>query len=228
MPEKVVEESAKSVCRSIAYTYSEPMTFYEYVYDTAVIARKKGIKNVLVSNGFINEKPLRNLCKVTDAATIDLKSFDNATYLRLNAGELQPVLDALKIYKDEGVWLEISNLVIPGWSDNTDMIKKMCDWLYQNGFQDTPLHFLRFQPLYKLNQLPPTPVPVLEKARETAQKAGIRFVYIGNIAGSAAISTYCPRCKKMIIERKGHTVTANYLKNGGCGFCGERIPGRWN
>ncbi|MBN1143484.1 MAG: AmmeMemoRadiSam system radical SAM enzyme [Bacteroidales bacterium] len=228
MPPRVVEETSKYNCVSIAYTYSEPVTFYEYVYDTSVIAHSKGIRNVIVSNGYINEKPLRNLCKVIDGATIDLKSFDNTTYLKLNAGELQPVLNSLKIFKEEGVWLEISNLVIPGWSDNLDMIKRMCDWLAQSGLQDTPLHFLRFQPMYKLSQLPPTPVQVLQKAKKIAQQAGIRFVYIGNIGGSEEISTYCPRCKKLIIERKGHTVTANHMKASNCGFCGEKIPGVWS
>jgi pyruvate formate lyase activating enzyme len=228
MPAKVVDQTSAGNCRSIAYTYSEPVTFYEYVYDTSLIARQKGIKNVLVSNGFINEIPLRKLCSVIDGATIDLKSFDDSTYLKLNAGSLQPVLNALKIYKQEGVWLEISNLVIPNWSDNMDMINKMCDWLFRNGFQDTPLHFLRFQPLYKLNQLPATPIPVLEKAKEVALNAGIKFAYIGNIPGNEAISTNCPRCKKMIVERKGYTIVNNHLKNGTCGFCGEKIPGIWN
>lgn len=226
-PAQVVAESKAVNCESIAYTYSEPVTFFEYVYDTSVLARKEGLKNVLVSNGFINERPLRDLCKVLDAATIDLKSFDETTYLKLNAGKLQPVLNALKIFKQEGVWLEISNLVIPSWSDSLDMIKKMCDWLYQNGFQDNPLHFLRFQPLYKLEQLPPTPIPVLEKAKEIALTAGLKFVYIGNVPGSAAISTTCPRCKKLIIERKGFMITMNALKNGNCSFCGEKIAGRW-
>jgi pyruvate formate lyase activating enzyme len=228
MPVKVVEETLKADCKSIAYTYSEPVTFYEYVLDTATLAKKSGLKNIMVSNGFINEKPLRALCKVVDAATIDLKSFDETIYMKLNDGKLQPVLDTLSIYKEEGVWLEISNLVIPSWSDDAAMIKKMCDWLYKNGFQDTPLHFLRFQPLYKLTQLPPTPIPVLENAKKTALDAGIKFVYIGNIPGSEAISTVCPKCKKIIVERKGFTIVSNQIKNGNCGFCGEQIPGVWN
>ena len=228
MPPAVIEQCNSNECRSIAYTYSEPVTFYEYVYDTSVIARQKGIKNILVSNGYINERPLRSLCKVLDAATIDLKSFDDNTYIRLNAGSLQPVLNALKIYKEEGVWLEISNLVIPGWSDDMDMIRRMCDWLYKNNFADTPLHFLRFQPLYKLGQLPPTPVQVLQQAGKIAREAGLKFVYIGNVPGSEATNTICPRCKKTIIERKGQIVISNSLKNGSCGFCGEKIAGRWN
>jgi|WetSurSiteA1Bulk_404760.scaffolds.fasta_scaffold01507_6 pyruvate formate lyase activating enzyme len=227
MPAEVIKETLADKCQSVAYTYSEPITFYEYVFDTSVIARRNHIKNVLVSNGYINEKPLRNLCKVLDAATIDLKSFDESTYARLNAGKLQPVLNTLKIFKQEGVWLEISNLVIPSWSDNADMIKRLCDWLFQNGFADTPLHFLRFQPLYKLNQLPPTPIPVLENARKTALDRGIKYVYIGNIPGTAAVSTLCAHCKKVIIERNGYTISRNLIRDGSCSFCGERIPGRW-
>ena len=228
MPEKVTAQATLNSCQSIAYTYSEPITWCEYVYDTSVNSRKQGIRNILVSNGYINEKPLRDLCKVLDAATIDLKSFDDTTYLRLNAGKLQPILNSLKIFKEEGVWLEISNLVIPNWSDGMDMITKMCDWLFNNGFQDNPLHFLRFQPLYKLNQLPPTPVPVLEKAREIAHDAGIKYVYLGNVAGAAAVSTVCPKCKKVIVERKGYQIVTNAIKNGTCSYCGEKIAGRWN
>jgi pyruvate formate lyase activating enzyme len=224
----VVEQTSTNGCRSIAYTYSEPVTFYEYVYDTSAISRTKGIKNVLVSNGYINEKPLRHLCKVIDAATIDLKSFSNETYIRLNAGGLQPVLNSLKIYKQEGVWLEISYLIIPQWSDNLDMIKKMCTWLYDNGFEDTPLHFLRFQPMYKLTSLPPTPVSVIQKATEIARLSGLKYVYAGNVPGSEDTNTKCPHCKKVIVERKGHSVISNSIKIGNCSFCGTKIAGRWD
>jgi len=227
MPEKVTEQAVSNNCRSISYTYSEPITFYEYVYDSSVIARRSGIKNVLVSNGYINEKPLHDLCQVMDAANIDLKSFDENIYSKLNAGKLQPVLNSLKIFKQEGVWLEITNLVIPGWTDNLEMIRKMCDWLYQNDFQDTPLHFSRFQPLYKLNHLPPTPVAVLEKAKAIALNVGLKFVYIGNVSGSSAISTICPKCKKTLVERNGFSIVNNAIKNGNCSFCGTKIPGRW-
>lgn len=228
MPSKVVEESLSEKCNSVSYTYSEPVTFLEYAYDTSLLAHRSNVKNIMVSNGYINETPLRTLCKVLDAATIDLKSFDETTYLKLNAGKLQPVLNSLKVFRQEGVWLEISNLVIPGWSDNIEMIKRLCAWLLQNGFQDTPLHFLRFQPLYKLSQLPPTPIPTLEKAKEIALQAGIKYVYIGNIPGTEAISTVCPRCKKTIVERKGFTIVSNYINKGCCSFCGEIIAGRWS
>jgi len=154
MPDQVVSECLRSGCESIAYTYSEPVTFYEYALDTATLARGKKIRNVWHSNGYINEQPLRKLCKVMDAANIDLKSFDDAIYRKLSGGHLAPVLRTLKVLKEEGVWLEITNLVIPTWTDDLDMIKRMCDWLVQNSFQECPLHFSRFNPLYKLTQLP--------------------------------------------------------------------------
>jgi pyruvate formate lyase activating enzyme len=228
MPGRVLEECLKNRCRSISYTYSEPITFYEYVYDTSVLARKEGIRNILVSNGYINEVPLRKLCKVLDAANIDLKSFSETTYLKLNAGKLQPILNCLKIMQEENVWLEITNLVIPGWTDDLDMIKKMCEWLTSNNLENCPLHFSRFQPLYKLTQLPPTPLAVLEKAREIALNAGMRYVYVGNVPISESVHTYCPKCKKRIVERRGYLITDNLIQKGRCSNCGELIAGVWD
>ena len=227
MPGVVVKACLSNSCKSISYTYAEPVTFYEYVYDTSRIAREHGLKNIFISNGYINEIPLKNLCKYLDAANINLKSFSDDTYMRLNSGKLQPVLDSLKAIRDSGVWLEITNLVVPNWTDNMDMIRRMCDWLVENGFQSNPLHFLRFQPLYKLTQLPPTPISVLYTARETAIKAGINFVYIGNVPGSEGQNTYCPVCKKLIVERNGFAITKNYIERNACKFCGTRIEGRW-
>ena len=228
MPEKVVDECLAGTCASIAYTYSEPTTFYEYAYDTAVIARKKGIRNVWKSSGYINEEPLRRLCRVMDAANIDLKSFDDGIYRKLNGASLSPVLRTLKIFKEEGVWLEITNLVIPTWTDDLAMIRRMCEWLSGNGLADCPLHFSRFTPLYKLNQLPSTPVGTLEKAREIALKAGIRYPYIGNVPGHQAESTYCHKCGKRVIERRGFSILENAITGGKCRFCGENIPGVWS
>ena len=227
MPEKVVEECKKSSCNSIAYTYTEPVTFYEYVYDTAIIARKAGIKNILKSNGYINPEPQKNLCNVIDAANIDLKSFNESTYLKLTAGKLQPVLDALKTYKQSGVWLEITNLVIPGWTDNMEEIRKMCTWLRDNGFADTPLHFSRFYPIHKLEQLPPTPVEVLNKASLIAKEEGIQYVYIGNVPGSEGSDTVCPSCNTLLIKRQGYNTTIVNLTNGKCNKCGKVIAGIW-
>lgn len=227
MPPEVYKQAKKYECQSIAYTYSEPIAFYEYFLDSSKIAHEQGIKNVMVSAGYINEKPLREVAKYIDAANIDLKSFDDEIYARLNAGKLQPILDTLKILKDEGVWLEITNLIVPEWTDNLDMIKRMCAWLYKNGFEDSPLHFSRFSPLHKLTHLPSTPVNVLNKAREIAQNAGLKYVYIGNVPGSNAQNTVCPKCKKIVIERKGYRILQNNIINGKCGSCNEAIAGVW-
>jgi pyruvate formate lyase activating enzyme len=228
MPDQTVEECLKNNAESIAYTYSEPTTFYEYAYDTAVLARKKKIRNVWKSNGYINEQPLRHLCKVMDAANIDLKSFDDSICMKLNGGHSEPVLRSLKIFKEEGVWLEITNLIIPTWTDDLDMIKRMCDWLVQNGLHECPLHFSRFNPLYKLTQLPVTPVSTLERAREIALTSGLQYVYIGNVPGHMAENTYCHKCSKMIIERRGFRILNSNLERGKCRFCGARIPGVWS
>lgn len=227
MPLAVVDEAIENKCRSIAYTYSEPVTFFEYTLDTSKIARSRGIKNILVSAGYINEPPLREIAGYIDAANIDLKSFSEQTYLKLNGGDLKTVLNTLLVLKEMKVWLEITNLVIPSWTDDMNMIKDMCSWLMSNGFEDCPLHFSRFYPQYKLTRLPATPVATLEKARDIALEAGMKFVYIGNISGSEAANTYCPKCHKIIVERKGFNIMSNNIKAGKCGYCGESIPGVW-
>lgn len=227
MPEKVVEEAKKAKCRSIAYTYSDPVAFYEYTLDTSILARQQGIKNVIVSAGYINPEPLHRWCKYIDAANIDLKSFSDEIYEMLNAGTLQPVLDTLMTLKEEGIWLEITNLVVPTWTDNMDMIKKMCDWLAGNGFASSPLHFSRFQPQHKLAHLPATPVSTLEKARQVALNAGLNYVYIGNVPNNAGENTYCPGCKKLLIERKGFFIAQNNLAGTSCKFCQTKIEGVW-
>jgi pyruvate formate lyase activating enzyme len=227
MPSDVVQHCLNNQCESIAYTYGEPITFYEYAYDTAKLAREKKIRNVWKSNGYINEEPLRQLCAYIDAANIDLKGFDDEIYQKLNRARLAPVLRTLRVFKEEQVWLEITNLVVPTWTDNLDMIKKMCEWLCSSGLEDCPLHFSRFTPMYKLNQLPLTPVSTLSKAREIAQAAGVRYVYIGNVPGHEAENTYCHRCKRMIVERRGFSILSNQIVSGKCKFCGEKIPGVW-
>jgi pyruvate formate lyase activating enzyme len=228
MPDALIKQAGENQCQSIAYTYSEPISFYEYTYDSAIIARKNGIKNILKSAGYINEKPLRQMAKYIDAANIDLKAFKDSIYLKLSAGKLQPILDTLKILKEEKVWLEITNLVIPGWTDDPEMMKEMCNWLCVNGFSETPLHFSRFQPENKLSQLPATSVDTLEKAKSIANSAGINYVYIGNIPGTDYENTYCPKCKKLLIQRKGYHIAEFHITNGNCFSCGEKIPGIWN
>jgi len=227
MPGEVTKQAKKYQCKSIAYTYSEPIVFYEYVLDSAKIAKANGIKNVFVSAGYINEKPLREISKYIDAANIDLKSFSEDIYAKLNAGKLEPVLKTLKILKEENVWLEITNLIIPSWTDDLNMITKMCKWLKDNGFEDTPLHFSRFHPMYKLTQLPSTPVSTLEKARGIALKEGLNYVYVGNVPGSKSQNTYCPSCGNIIIERKGFKIAKNKIHSGKCSNCNHKIAGVW-
>ena len=227
-PEDVVADCIQNNCKSIAYTYSEPVTFYEYVYETAQVARKAGVKNIMKSNGYINPEPLKKLCTVIDAANIDLKAFTESTYLKLTGGKLQPVLDSLKVYLDMGVWLEITNLVVPTWSDNLNEIKDMCRWLNNNGFSKTPLHFSRFYPLHKLEQLPPTPVDLLNKAVKIARDEGLIHIYTGNVPGNELSDTVCPDCKSTLVSRQGFRVTSNTIMNGKCNKCSRPMEGVWN
>lgn len=227
MPEKVVEECIKNNCSSIAYTYSEPTSFYEYVFETATLARSAGLKNIFKSNGYINNEPLKKLCSVIDAANIDLKAFSESTYLKLTGGKLQPVLDSLKVLKDMGIWLEITNLVIPDWTDNLDDIRNMCRWLSDNGFKNTPLHFSRFYPLHKLEQLPPTPVEILNSAFRIATEEGLKYVYTGNVPGNEISNTKCPSCNSTIIVRQGYRISTNTITTGKCNKCGSTIEGVW-
>ncbi|MEM2955040.1 MAG: AmmeMemoRadiSam system radical SAM enzyme [Candidatus Nanoarchaeia archaeon] len=226
-PEDVVRNALNYSCASIAYTYSEPVAFYEYMYDTSKIAKAYGIKNLWITNGSINEESLRDLCKYIDAANVDLKSFKEEIYNKLNGGRLQPILNTLKILKEEKKWFEITNLVIPTYTDDMEMIREMCEWIVRNIGRDYPLHFSRFHPHYKLSHLSPTPVKTLENARKIAKEVGLKFVYIGNVPGHEGANTYCPRCEKILIERKGYSILQNNIENDGCKFCGEKISGVW-
>ncbi len=227
LPETLVTKTGASNIPSIAYTYSDPMIFYEYTIDTAKIAKRAGIKNVLVTAGYINETPLRELCKVTDAANVDLKSFNNSFYKKVSKATLTPVLECLKIMREEGVWIEMTRLVVPTLSDDMDDIRRMCDWIVEEIGDYTPLHLSRFHPAYKLKMLNPTPVETLVNAREVAINAGLNFVYVGNIPGHNAEDTICPQCKETVINREGYHIHKNSLNNGKC-KCGEEIPGIWS
>lgn len=227
-PSAVVEQCIKTGCASIAYTYTEPVTFYEYVFETAIAARKSGIRNIVKSNGYINPEPLKKLCSAVDAANIDLKAFDESTYLKLTGGKLQPVLDSLKIYRDSGVWLEITNLVVPSWTDDTGVIRKMCRWLSENGFSNTPIHFSRFYPIHKLEQLPPTPVDILNRAAAIASEEGLKFVYTGNVPGAELSDTRCPSCGTILVRRQGYRIVSNIISNSKCQKCSKEVEGVWN
>jgi pyruvate formate lyase activating enzyme len=226
-PDQVVELAKKSGSRSLAYTYVEPTIFFEYMLDTARLAQKEGILNVYHSNGFINPGPLKDLCKVLAAANVDLKGFTEEYYSSMSQGRLSPVLRTLKTLKSEGVHLEIANLVIPTQNDNPETVQKMCTWIKNELGADTPIHFSRFYPLYKLRNLPPTPVTTLERNRKIAMDAGLEYAYIGNVPGHEGERTYCPQCKKLLIFRQGYTIGEINLNKGKCKFCGKPISGIW-
>ncbi|HDD46387.1 MAG TPA: AmmeMemoRadiSam system radical SAM enzyme [Candidatus Aenigmarchaeota archaeon] len=228
MPKVVVNNAITESCSSIAYTYNEPSVFYEYMYDTAKLAKEHKLRNLWITNGYMNEKPLRELCKYLDAANVDLKSFSEKIYNELNAGRLEPVLNTLKVLKSEGVWFEITNLVVPTYTDDIDMIRDMVEWIAKNLGKDYPLHFSRFFPHYKLTHLPPTPIDFLEQARKIAMDAGLKFVYIGNVPNHKAQNTYCPRCGRLLVERRGYYVASMNIENNACKFCGEHIAGVWS
>ncbi len=227
-PELAVKKATEMGARSIAYTYVEPTIFYEYMLDIGLLARKAGLLNVCHSNGFINPGPLGDLCRVMDAANIDLKGFTETFYRDLCNGELSPVLETLKTLKKEKVHLEITNLVIPSMNDEMSVVKEMCLWINKELGPDTPVHFSRFYPLYKLRSVPPTPVSTLDKVRGAALSAGLEYVYIGNIPGHEAENTFCPKCKKRLIQRTGYMVGETQVKAGKCRYCGKPIPGIWN
>jgi pyruvate formate lyase activating enzyme len=227
-PQAAVDLAEREDCRSIAYTYTEPMVFYEYVLETAKIAQEKDIKNVLVTNGFISPHALKELCKFVDAANVDLKGFTEDYYGQVCRGVLSDVLNSLKIYRERGVHLEITNLVVPTRNDDMEMIERMSTWIRDELGEDVPLHFSRFTPMYKLKNLYLTPVETLERARTVAMDVGLQYVYIGNVPGHVGENTYCPNCGKMIIDRTGFSVHELNLRKNACQFCKHAVSGVWD
>jgi pyruvate formate lyase activating enzyme len=226
-PADAAKAARSSEASSIAYTYSEPITFFEYMFDTASQAHKNSLANVLVSNGYINTEPLLKLCTVLDGASIDIKAFDDGTYRKLNGGRLDPVLSTLKTLHEQKVHLEISTLIVPGYTDDKESVKRLCSWILKNVGTDHPLHFLRFFPKYKLDRLPPTPISTLIRYREIAMKQGVRYVYVGNVPEHEGNNTYCHSCGKLLVERKGYFIPTYNLDGNRCKFCKTIIPGVW-
>ncbi len=226
-PEEVVAAALRSGSQSIAYTYAEPISFFEYMKDTAKIARSRGLKNVVHTAAFVNPEPLQQLCPLLDAVNVDLKGFNPDYYRDICGGELLVVLNALKIIKKNGVWLEITNLIVPGYNDKPEEMKALCDWIVKNMGEETPVHFSRFYPTYQFAHLPPTPTATLEKAVSVARESGLKYVYIGNIPGHPAENTYCPKCGRILIKRSQFIVLENNIKGGKCPWCGEKIAGCW-
>ncbi|MGD2295179.1 MAG: AmmeMemoRadiSam system radical SAM enzyme [Candidatus Aminicenantes bacterium] len=227
-PASVAANAKKYNSPVIAYTYSEPVVFYEYMYDTSKEARKRGIRNVVITGGHITPDPLKELIKVVDGIKVDLKAFSQDFYTKYVRGELQPVLDAIKIIAKSNIWMEIVYLVIPTLNDSREEIQDMCRWIKSEIGPDIPVHFSRFYPMYLMKNLPPTPISTLEKAYEIALEEGLHYSYIGNVPDHRAESTHCPKCHKTVIRRRGYRIEKIELIAGKCRFCKNPIPGVWS
>jgi len=226
-PEDIIREAKENKSKIISYSYTEPSIYYEYMLDIAKLAKKAKIKNVTVTNGFINPEPLNELCKYIDASNIDLKSIENEFYERVCGARLEPVLEAIKIMHKKGVWIELTNLIIPGLNDSYEEINRLVDWVRKNLGLQVPLHFSAFYPTYKMLNLPPTSPSILKKARNIALNKGLEYVYTGNIRDDEGNNTYCPKCKKLLIKRDMFSIIENNLKKGKCSYCNHKISGFW-
>jgi pyruvate formate lyase activating enzyme len=227
LPAKVTRAASDSRARVIAFTYNEPTVFTEYLTDIAREAKKQGLRSVLVSCGFMNEAPLAEMCEVLDAVKIDLKGYSEHFYQYVCGAELKPVLRSIKQAARSRTHLEIVNLVVPTLNDSDRMILELISWILGEVGPDVPVHFTRFHPDYQLLNLPPTPVATLERAREAALGRGLHYPYVGNVPGHAGNHTYCPNCKKIVVQREGFFIVEINIKDGHCKFCNHKIAGVW-
>ena len=227
-PSTVVEHAQSMGARSVSYAFGEPIAFYEYVASTAALARDAGLLNLLHTSAYIEPDPLAEIVGLLDGVNVDLKSFEPSFYRDLVGGELEPVLRSLRHLRRAGVHIEITNLLIPTLNDDLAVIRRMAAWIRDELGPDTPLHFARFYPLYKLANLPPTPVSALDRAREVAREEGLRYVYVAKVMGHEGENTFCPSCGAKVIERLGFVIEEYHLRNGACAYCGAVIAGRWS
>ena len=227
-PERVAEWAEHYGCPTIAYTYSEPVVFSEFVMDCADAGHAAGICSLVVSNGYIQEEALRSVYGRMDAVKIDLKSFSDSFYSQIVTGQLKPVLDTIVTLRKMGKWTEIVYLVIPTLNDTDDQFRGLAAWAKSNIGADVPIHFTQFHPDYLLEDLPVTPVSTLERAREIAMAEGLHYVYIGNVPGHPAEHTWCPGCGRAVVERSGMALQKMSILKGMCAFCNHPIPGIWH
>jgi pyruvate formate lyase activating enzyme len=227
-PERVPALAKKHGCSHVAYTYNEPLVNYEYTRDCCVAARGAGIRNVLVTAGYIQAKPLAALLPYVDAANVDIKGFSETFYREVCDGSLGPVLETVERMLGAGVHVEVTNLVIPTLNDSDEMIDGLCAWMGERAGAEVPLHFSRFFPCFRMTHLPPTPVETLLRARERAKAAGLKHVYVGNAEAPDGDDTFCAACGKRAVERQRYVVRANRLAGGGrCPDCGKKMRGVW-
>lgn len=224
-PAEIVADALQYRCAGISYTYTEPTIYFELAFDTAKLARKQGLRNVFVTNGYITPEALREIAPYLDAANIDLKGYTDEFYRDVCGARLQPVLDAIRLYKELGIWIEITTLVIPGHNDSDAELKQIAEFIRSVG-ADVPWHVSRFHPTYKLTDSPRTPIETLKRAREIGLGAGLRYVYEGNIPGEGE-ETLCRSCGKSLVKRYGFSVEENHVHHGKCGQCGVPVDGVW-
>jgi pyruvate formate lyase activating enzyme len=224
-PEEVVATAVAYGCRSIAYTYSEPTIFFEYAYDVAVLAKKNGLKNVFVSNGYTGEEAVETIIPFLDANNIDLKG-DDDFYRKVCGARVEPVKQNIELFHKKGVWVEVTTLVIPGYNDSAEQLKGIAEFL-AGVSPDMPWHISAFYPMHKLTSVPRTSVQTLLRARDIGLEAGLKHVYLGNIPGEGE-NTLCPVCGQVQIERLGYRVMRNSIIDGHCSKCGSVISGVWS
>ncbi|MBI5731849.1 MAG: AmmeMemoRadiSam system radical SAM enzyme [Candidatus Magasanikbacteria bacterium] len=226
MPKKIIEHCLKNKIPSIAYTYNEPTIFAEYVYDTARLAKENGLKNVMVSNGYQSKKSLNYLAPVIDAINIDLKAWDEKFYLKICRAKLSVVKENIKLWKEKGVWVEITTLLIPGRNDEEGDLRALAKFL-AGVDKGMPWHLSRFFPQYKMTDGKATPLETLIKTYEIGEKVGLKYTYVGNVLETNYEHTFCSRCGEKLIERLGMGIVQNKVKDGACFKCGERVEGIW-
>ncbi len=203
------------------------MVFYEYMLDTARLARRAGQRNVAISAGYVNPEPLRELCRALGGIKLDLKGYNPDFYKQVCGGTLEPVLESIRTVHEMGVHLEIVNLVVPTLNDDQEELRALAEWVLHTLGPDVPLHFSRFHPTYQLTNLPPTPIETLERARDVALRVGLRYVYLGNVPGHEGNHTYCPHCGRAIVLRAGMATKEMHVVDGRCAYCQTEIAGVW-
>lgn len=227
-PQRVVRHALESGVKSVSYAFGEPVVFYEYMTAIAEKAKEAGLLNLMHTAGYIQPKPLKKIAQKLDAVNFDLKGFDHNFYQKYVGGELDYVLESLKILHEAGVHIEVTNIIIPTLNDDMEKVNAMCSWIIDKLGGDVPLHFARFYPLYRLSALPRTPVSTLEEARKCALEAGLKHVYIAKVSGHEGENTYCPGCGEKVISRVGFVIEDMKIEGGVCSFCGSTLSGLWS